>query len=128
MSLRALVVDDECAIADSLRVIIEAAGFIAVAAYSGEDAISAAKQMAPDILLTDVLMPDLNGFELALQVKAIAPQCRLMLFSGQAATVQLAERYAETFAAKRHTFVLLPKPLHPSVLIQEMRDAFTRVF
>jgi CheY-like chemotaxis protein len=128
MPLRALIVDDEHTIADSLQQIVAAAGYEAAAAYCGDDALRAAEKNPPDILLTDVLMPGLNGFEVALRIKAIAPSCRLVLFSGQTATVQLADQYTDIFAAKRYRFVLLPKPIHPEALLQQMRDALTAAY
>ena len=52
-----LVVDDEHVIADTLVLILTQAGFDAVAAYSGREAVRRALQLKPDLIVTDVVMP-----------------------------------------------------------------------
>jgi CheY-like chemotaxis protein len=79
-------------------------------------------EFQPDVLLSDVLLPDLNGFELALIVKAAHPNCRLILFSGQAATLQLSSQYTQIFKDKEIKFALLPKPIHPKTLLKEIQE------
>jgi CheY-like chemotaxis protein len=122
LRIRILVVDDEPAIVESLAEIIESAGYEVVSACSGQEAIAQATQACPTILLTDVLMPVMNGFELALQIKQICPDCRLLLFSGQAATAQLAQAFGQTFTRLGYRFELLPKPFHPSALLRRLEE------
>jgi hypothetical protein len=55
----------------------------------------------------------LNGIDLGVQFKAIYPTCRILLFSGQAATGELIEDARE----KGHNFDLLAKPIHPGDLL-----------
>jgi len=114
---RILVVDDEALIADTIVQILNRNGFIAEAAYSGSEAIEIAKRNCPDLLLSDVLMPHVDGVEAAIAIRELCPDTRIVLFSGQAATVEILER------AKRrgHTFELLPKPIHPTQLIKHLR-------
>src|SRR4029077_12455640 len=117
LRIRILVVDDERAIVESLAEIIGYAGYEVATACSGQEAIAKAAKACPMILLTDVLMPAMNGFELALQIKQICPNCRLLLFSGQAATAQLAQTFGPTFTRLGYRFELLPKPFHPAALL-----------
>jgi FixJ family two-component response regulator len=58
-------------------------------------------------------MPKLNGIDLGVQFKAIFPSCRILLFSGQAATVDLMESARKS----GHNFNLLAKPVHPKDLL-----------
>src|SRR5579875_2782848 len=60
-----LVVDDHRMIADSLVEILNMSGFRALVAYDGEAALRTALEVHPDYLLTDVVMPSMNGVELA---------------------------------------------------------------
>ena len=122
MPTKILVVDDERAIADSLAEILQYAGYQALSAYSGEQALVKAEQAAPAILLSDVLMPGMNGFELALEIKRRFPSCRLLLFSGQTATAQLAQRFIDQFTGLGYRFELLPKPIHPAVLLETVES------
>jgi CheY-like chemotaxis protein len=71
-------------------------------------------------------MPGMNGFELAMEVKRSCPGCRLVLFSGQAATAQLAQQFIDVFANRGYHFELLPKPIHPDTLLSRLMDSLTR--
>lgn len=113
---RILVADDERTIANTLARILNASGFQAKAVYSGETAVEVAKDLLPDVLITDVVMPGIDGIEAAIHIQAIVPRCRIILFSGQASTADLLER-AE---AKGHHFEILTKPVHPQVLLDHL--------
>lgn len=125
MAAKILVVDDEQAIVDSLHEIIQTAGYNVIKAYSGAQAIAAAQELCPNILLSDVLMPGMNGFEVALEIKRLCPNCRLLLFSGQAATAEMAQKFGPTFTSRGYRFELLPKPYHPTALLKKLEDAMT---
>jgi len=114
---RVLVVDDEHLIADTLATILSESGFSAVAAYSGEQAVEAARSLQPDIVLTDVLMPKMSGVELGIQLRSEFPEARVLLFSGQAATSELMRKAH----ADGHDFELFPKPIHPEELIARLK-------
>ena len=126
MAIKILVVDDERPIADSLAEIINAAGYNAVVAYSAVEALARASEFCPNILLSDVLMPGKNGFELGLEIKQLCPDSRLLLFSGQASTAQLASAYGPTFTSRGYRFELLPKPLHPAALLKKLEETLMR--
>jgi DNA-binding NtrC family response regulator len=122
VAIKILVVDDERSIADSVTEILDGAGYEAVAAYSAADALAKASESCPNILLTDVLMPGKNGFDLALEIKQLCPDARLLLFSGQASTAQLASTYGPLFTSRGYRFELLPKPLHPASLLKKLEE------
>ncbi len=125
MAIKILVVDDERAIVESLREIIESAGYDVQATCSGKEALATVREFCPKILLSDVLMPEMNGFELALQIKKRCPECRLLLFSGQAATAELAQRFGPAFTSQGYRFELLPKPFHPAALLRKLEQSLT---
>jgi len=125
VTIKILVVDDERSIANSVVEIIHGAGYEAVAAYSGADALAKVPAFCPNILLTDVLMPGQNGFDLALEIKRLCPDARLLLFSGQASTAQLASSYGPIFTSRGYRFELLPKPLHPASLLKKLEETLT---
>jgi CheY-like chemotaxis protein len=115
---RVLVVDDEALIADTIVMILNSNGFIAEAVYSGKQAIDAARRIGPEVILSDVLMPHLDGVEAAIAIREFLPDTRIVLFSGQAATVEILARAR----SRGHDFELLPKPIHPMQLIDHLRD------
>jgi DNA-binding response OmpR family regulator len=108
-----LVVDDESVIADTLAEILNRKGYAAIPTYDAEEALETALVMPPELLLTDVVLPGMSGIELAIRVKRIFPDCKILLFSGQAATTEMLT------SANRagHRFDLLSKPIHPSDLL-----------
>ncbi|HTV08127.1 MAG TPA: response regulator [Candidatus Aquilonibacter sp.] len=114
---RILVVDDEKVIADTIVQILNRNGFIAQAAYGGEEAIEMARRDCPELVLSDVLMPQIDGVEVAIAIREHCPDTRIILFSGQAATVEILARARE----RGHTFELLPKPIHPTQLLKHLR-------
>ena len=57
-----------------------------------EKAIAALVESAPDLLISDVVMPNMTGVELAIHFRKAQPECKVLLFSGQAATADLLEK------------------------------------
>jgi DNA-binding NtrC family response regulator len=110
---RVLVVDDEAVIADTLAEILSLSGFPAIAAYDGNGALGAALLQPPEMLITDVVLPGMNGVELAITVKRVYPDCKILLFSGQATTADLLA----TARKAGYQFTLLNKPLAPHELL-----------
>jgi CheY-like chemotaxis protein len=113
-----LVVDDEAVIADTLTAILARNGYAAMAAYDGESALEVARSIAPDLLLTDVAMPGMSGIDLAIAVSQAIPDCKVLLFSGQATTADLLARAHEA----GHHFTALQKPLHPTELLARVSE------
>jgi DNA-binding NtrC family response regulator len=108
-----LVVDDERAIADTLAMILRFAGYSTSVAYDGERAMEACQVRVPDVLISDVVMPGINGFELAIWFRQTYPDCNVLLFSGQATTAELSQKAA----AAGYSFELLAKPAPPSEML-----------
>jgi CheY-like chemotaxis protein len=114
----ALVVDDEHIIADTLAAILEANGFAASVAYSGESALEKMRSGSPDVVISDVVMPGMSGIELAIAIRDSCPACKILLFSGNAATGNLLE----TARRRGYEFPLLSKPVPPRELLRLLSD------
>jgi DNA-binding NtrC family response regulator len=108
-----LIVDDEVRIADTLAAILRCSGYKTVVAYDAESALEIVQVTPPDLLLSDVVMPGLSGVDLALAVRQMIPGCKILLFSGQAGTIDLLA----AARAAGQTFTVLAKPLHPTKLL-----------
>ncbi|HEU4636367.1 MAG TPA: response regulator [Edaphobacter sp.] len=116
--LDVLIVDDEQTIADTLAVILSRSGFSVRTAYDGKAAFEIAKQDPPTLVISDVVMPEMTGVELAIALKNKIPECRILLFSGQAATADLLDRAR----AEGHDFAIVSKPIHPKDLIRRVSE------
>ena len=114
---KVLVVDDERVIADTLAIILNQAGYDAGAVYSGTDAVQQATSTRPDLVISDVIMPDMNGIDAAIRIRAALPSCKILLFSGQAATADLLENARQ----QGHEFEILAKPVHPQDLLAKLK-------
>ena len=116
-----LVVDDESIIADTLAEILTRSGYCGVAAYDGDSALETALLKPPEMLITDVVLPGMSGIELAITLRRVFPECRVILFSGQASTADLLAAARE----QGHHFTLLSKPLHPQDLLNRISEDLT---
>jgi CheY-like chemotaxis protein len=114
---KVLVVDDEQVIADTLAKILDLNGYDASAVYTGTAAVESARTLQPDLVISDVIMPDMNGIEAAISIRGFLPSCKILLFSGQAATADLLENAR----AQGHEFEILAKPVHPSDLLAKLK-------
>ena len=115
---KVLVVDDERVIADTLSMILNQSGFESRAVYSGEGALEMAQAFEPDMLISDVIMADLNGIDAAIRIRGLLPSIKILLFSGQAATADLLEKAR----AQGYEFEILAKPVHPQDLLTRLRS------
>ena len=115
---KVLVVDDQKLIADTMTEILDAAGFHVMAAYDGWSALDIARRFHPDCLLSDVLMPRMNGVELAIAIQRMLPAARILLFSGQAGISEVLLAGKE----QGFEFELIAKPIHPLKLIERLKE------
>ena len=113
-----LIVDDEKVIADTLSIILTHAGFITVTAYNGETALRIANAITPALLISDVVMPGITGVELAIMLTQSIPNLKVLLFSGQASTVDLLEKARHG----GHYFTALTKPIHPTDMLKRISE------
>jgi CheY-like chemotaxis protein len=112
------VVDDEIAISQTLAVILRRSGFTVTSFTNPLEALEQAPTQLPSLLLSDVFMPQLSGVTLAVRIKEKCPNCKILLFSGQAGTNDLL-----TAARKQgHDLPLVAKPIHPLDLLARIRD------
>jgi CheY-like chemotaxis protein len=112
-----LLVDDEPLIVVTLTEILEGSGFLVLPAFDGWTALEKVAHCRPDYLLSDVLMPKMNGVELAIAVRKMYPSTRIVLFSGQAGISDiLLDGQRRGFE-----FELIAKPLHPLKVIEHLK-------
>lgn len=112
--IRVLVVDDEKSVADSLTLILRASGYEATPAYSGEEALELCQAVDPHIVISDIVMGPMSGFDLAIWLAEHRSACRIILMSAHSFHNPLVEK------SMRRGFHFLPKPLHPDKLLAEL--------
>jgi CheY-like chemotaxis protein len=110
-----LIVDDEELIVETLSAILSRANFTVLGACDGASALEIAKVIPPDLLISDVAMPGMNGIELAVSLVCMVPDCRVLLFSGHAQPRDLEDARKAGF-----NFPLLAKPVHPRTMLDNV--------
>jgi CheY-like chemotaxis protein len=109
-----LVVDDEQLVADSVAEILRRNGYDTTSVYNGTAAVEIVQDRCPDVLMCDMLMPDLDGIATAVAVRELCKKTRILLFSGHVANAEIVTRARSA----GYDFEFLAKPLHPATLLQ----------
>ncbi len=117
-----LVVDDEPMIVETLAAILNGNGLAAITAPDGDAARELACLIPPQLLLSDVALPGIDGFELALSITRRIPDCEVILFSGQFSTSDLVAKHH----AEGRDFLTLVKPVHPVDLLARVFERLSR--
>ena len=116
---RVLVVDDNAVTTKLVRFSLESEGLEVREAATGEGAIAAAREQAPDLVLQDLVLPDVDGFELIERIRAVVgPQIPILAFSGLLTKANDARLSASSFDD------FISKPVEPSRLREIVRGYF----
>jgi DNA-binding response OmpR family regulator len=117
---RILIVEDERVVAETLGQILRAQGYDVQIVYSAEAAIDTLSGWPANLAILDVMLPQMNGIDLAIVLKQDHPDCRVLLFSGQPAVEALMQKARN----EGHEFDILAKPVHPSVMLHAISSIF----
>ena len=112
-----LVVDDEEDITNTVAIMLRSRGFDVVTAYEGSDGFAKAKSEHPDIILIDIMMPVMDGFETCIKLKSNkeTQKIPIIMFSanGENAAVTKANKVgAEDFVVKPFNLPVLVSKLN----------------
>lgn len=98
--------------------ILEMQGYKTQTAADGDSALERALEIRPDLVLSDVVMPGMNGIQLAIALSEVMPETKVLLFSGNTATADILEG-ART---QGYDFKILAKPVPMEELLTEVRN------
>ena len=108
-----LVVDDEPGILRVLSIQLRLHGYDAVTTLSGAEAVELVRTREPDIVLLDILLPDMNGFEVLEKVRGFS-QVPVIVFSASQSAVALAPMAGATAS--------ISKPFNPDQLLGKIKS------
>ncbi|MGH9256807.1 MAG: sigma-54-dependent transcriptional regulator [Vicinamibacterales bacterium] len=114
---RVLAIDDEPAMTEWLKMVIEAEGYDVRTALIGTRGEEIFKQWRPDVVVTDLMLPDLDGIALLRRLKEIDPGPEVIIISGQGTLARAVE------AGQAGAFFFLEKPVSQDGLIDLIRRA-----
>ena len=118
MKIKLLLVDDETEFIDALAERLEIRSFNVSVAYSGKSALNLLQDHSYDIVLLDVLMPEMDGIETLKCIKETAPLTQVIMLTGNA-TIENA-----ILGMKNGAYDFLLKPVESKILIQKINAAF----
>lgn len=120
--LNVLVAEDDLEIADLLRTTLEFAGYRVTLTYDGEEALRAAEAAKPDLVVLDVMMPQLNGWEVCKALRASDKLSDVGILMLTAIGPNLNEMTAPLYGADDH----LDKPFLTEELLEKLADLAAR--
>lgn len=117
--MKILVVDDDPAMRELLRVILEPASFDVLVAESGEQAILLTKEASPDLIILDLMMPDMDGWQVCKAIREFSNLPILILSALDSPGI-----VAETLNAGADDFLI--KPVASSILLAHINKMVRR--
>jgi DNA-binding NtrC family response regulator len=112
-----LVIDDEMGILDTIRILLKSEGFIPYTALGGKKGLEQIAALKPELILTDVRMPDVTGLDILASVRAHDPEAVVILMTAQA-SLQSA-----IGAVNNGAFYYIQKPFKNEELVTIVRRA-----
>lgn len=120
---RIVVVDDESSVRSVIRIALAAAGHLVIEAKNGFEGLRFLENEAPDLLITDIIMPEKEGIETILAAKRRWPRLRVLAISGGGRSGNLDFLH---IAKKLGADSILPKPFSPSALVAVVEEMLQR--
>src|SRR5215204_3923409 len=117
---RLLAIDDEPAMTEWLKMVIEADGYEVRTALIGTRGEEIFKQWRPDVVVTDLMLPDVDGIQLLRRLKEVDPWPEIIVISGQGTVARAVE------AGQAGAFYFLEKPVSQDGLMDMIRKAVDR--
>src|ERR687896_2358316 len=117
---RVLAIDDEPAMTEWLKMVIEGEGYEVRTALIGTRGEEVFKQWRPDVVVVDLMLPDLDGIQLLRRLKEIDPWPEIIVISGQGTISRAVE------AGQAGAFYFLEKPVSQDGLMDMVRKAVER--
>src|SRR4029077_1080636 len=84
-----LLVDDDLAVQDAIEMMIEADGYPVVTAAAGRQALAAYPEVRPDLVITDIIMPNETGLAVLAGIKRMNPAAKVIVMSGGGRTTNI---------------------------------------
>jgi len=118
---KALIIDDEAALTTLIGRLLESAGFTVEAATSGMEGLQKAATTRPDLIVLDIMMPDIDGYEVCRRLRTDPRTARTAIAVLTARTQQIDKQVALRAGADTH----LVKPFSGKALVQAVQDLLT---
>jgi DNA-binding response OmpR family regulator len=118
-----LVIDDDAQFNKMLCLLLAESGYTVFSAADGNAGMKIFRQESPDLVITDIYMPEKEGLETIIELRAVNPEIKILVISGGLAQMGMSETFAlaETFGAN----AVLAKPFDLSTLLTTVKKLLT---
>ena len=120
--IKILAVDDEPDCTDFVQAILEAEGYTVITRSNGRECVEAARTERPDLIVSDVMMPEMDGYEAVEELKAdeSTESIPVILLTGVAGHVS-SSTYSHRGGMETEADDYIPKPIDPEALVQAVK-------
>jgi CheY-like chemotaxis protein len=122
MAKKVLIVDDDFDFLTSVKTVLQSAGYESVTAGSGDEGLKKAKQTKPDLIVLDVMMPGMNGWDVceALKDDAATKAIPVIMLTSVASHMKDSS-YSHASGKQTDAEDYIPKPVEPPVLLERVK-------
>jgi YesN/AraC family two-component response regulator len=121
MKCNILVVDDEPMVREGLKLALEMEGYAAITASDGNEALKLVERNKPNLIITDIIMPDRDGIEVICSVRKKNPDIKIIAISG-GGRISASDHLRA--ASQLGANAILAKPFTTDQLLNEIRKIF----
>jgi two-component system, response regulator, stage 0 sporulation protein F len=118
--VKILVVEDEFGLHEIFREIFRMEGYEVRIAINGVQGFELYEKFNPDLIFTDIIMPEMNGLELVSKIREINPDIKVIYMSGFFGIKQVKERIKEE--VERYGYLTLSKPFKLSTMLEIVKE------
>ena len=117
---KVLIIDDDTAIVESLRILLSVKGYETATAHDGEEGISKAREFRPGVILLDLILPKRDGFDIYRELKKdpATEGARVIFLSSFAEMPDLPS--GEGIEDEITSDMFMPKPIDPGKLLEKL--------
>ncbi|HAX61451.1 MAG TPA: hypothetical protein DCX95_02685 [Elusimicrobia bacterium] len=112
-----LIVEDESAVVDLLKFLLDKDGYTTAVAYDGEDALNQVKAARPDLILLDIMLPKLDGYTVQKQLQSNENTANIP-------TIVLTAKggMQDMFQLEKNVVAYIEKPFDPKILREKVKE------
>ena len=125
--VKVLVVDDEPDMVEMIRMMLENADYEVVVGHNGSEGVDQARGVKPDLIILDLMMPEMDGFEACKQIKSDPSLAGIPVLVLTAIGQQLSHtQYARSQGLELESDDYIDKPVDPGVLLSRITELLSR--
>ncbi|MBW1743861.1 MAG: response regulator [Deltaproteobacteria bacterium] len=120
---KVLLVDDDVEFCEATKLLLESKGYEVVMAHDGKDGLKQAQAEGPDLVILDVMMPEMNGYDVCVVLKADAELKEIPIILLTAIDQALFKTtYTKAMGLMTEADDYIAKPVEPEVLVKQVQD------